>query len=62
MQRGVGLADGAVLRIDGNTVLRVPGWTVDAGYTSKTGRALVTEEPSLAVRQLFGAAPRGLGG
>ncbi len=57
-----GWLSGAVLRIDGNTVLRVRGWTVEDGYTSKTGRALVTEELSLAVRQLFGAAPRGLGG
>jgi NAD(P)-dependent dehydrogenase (short-subunit alcohol dehydrogenase family) len=57
-----GWLTGAVLRIDGNTVYRVRSWTVDDGYTSKSGRALETDELGLAIRRLYGAAPTGIGG
>jgi NAD(P)-dependent dehydrogenase (short-subunit alcohol dehydrogenase family) len=56
-----GWLSGAVLRVDGNTVMRVKGWTVDTGYTAASGEMLETEEVGLGVRKLFGAAPVGLG-
>jgi len=51
-----------VLRVDGNTVMNVKGWTVDSSYRSKSGQALTSEELGLGIRKLYGAAPRGLGG
>jgi hypothetical protein len=57
-----GWLSGAVLRIDGNTVRRVNGWTVEGGYTSKAGQALDVTELGLGIRKLYGAAPLGLGG
>jgi NAD(P)-dependent dehydrogenase (short-subunit alcohol dehydrogenase family) len=57
-----GWLSGAVLRVDGNTVRRVRGWTVEGGYTSTSGEALRSDEVGLGVRKLFGAAPLGLGG
>lgn len=57
-----GWLTGAVLRIDGNTLYRVRSWTVDDGYTSKSGRALETDELGLAIRRLYGAAPTGIAG
>jgi NAD(P)-dependent dehydrogenase (short-subunit alcohol dehydrogenase family) len=57
-----GWVSGNVLRVDGNTVRRVRGWTVEGGYKSKSGEALSTEELGVGIRQLFGAAPLGLAG
>jgi NAD(P)-dependent dehydrogenase (short-subunit alcohol dehydrogenase family) len=57
-----GWLSGNVLRVDGNTLRRVQGWTVAGSYTSKSGQALEVDELGLGVRQLFGAAPRGLAG
>jgi NAD(P)-dependent dehydrogenase (short-subunit alcohol dehydrogenase family) len=57
-----GWLSGAVLRIDGNTVRRVKGWTVDDGYTAKAGEALDVGELGLGIRKLYGVAPVGLGG
>jgi NAD(P)-dependent dehydrogenase (short-subunit alcohol dehydrogenase family) len=57
-----GWLSGAVLRVDGNTVRRVKGWTVEGGYTAKSKEALTADELSLGIRKLFGAAPIGLGG
>jgi NAD(P)-dependent dehydrogenase (short-subunit alcohol dehydrogenase family) len=57
-----GWLSGAVLRVDGNTVQRVKGWTVEGGYTSSSGQALTTDELGLGIRKLYGAAPLGLGG
>jgi NAD(P)-dependent dehydrogenase (short-subunit alcohol dehydrogenase family) len=57
-----GWLSGAVLRVDGNTVMRVRGWTVEGGYRSRSGEALTTEELGLGIRQLLGAAPVGLAG
>jgi NAD(P)-dependent dehydrogenase (short-subunit alcohol dehydrogenase family) len=57
-----GWLTGNVLRIDGNTLYRVHGWTVGDAYRSQSGEALTVTELGLGVRKLFGAAPRGLGG
>jgi NAD(P)-dependent dehydrogenase (short-subunit alcohol dehydrogenase family) len=58
-----GWLSGAVLRVDGNTVNRVEGWTVvGEGHRAKSGEALTFEELGLGLRKLHGAAPRGLGG
>jgi NAD(P)-dependent dehydrogenase (short-subunit alcohol dehydrogenase family) len=57
-----GWLSGAVLRVDGNTVMRVKGWSVDGRYTSQSREALTTEELGLGVRKVFGAAPLGLAG
>jgi NAD(P)-dependent dehydrogenase (short-subunit alcohol dehydrogenase family) len=57
-----GWLSGAVLRVDGNTVYKVKGWTVDGGYKASKGEALSTEELSLGIRKLYGAAPLGLAG
>jgi NAD(P)-dependent dehydrogenase (short-subunit alcohol dehydrogenase family) len=56
-----GWVSGAVLRVDGNTVMRVKGWTPEGGYTAASGEMLETDEVGLGVRKLFGAAPVGLG-
>jgi NAD(P)-dependent dehydrogenase (short-subunit alcohol dehydrogenase family) len=53
---------GAVLRVDGNTVQRVAGWTVGDGYRATSGEAFTVEELGLGMRKLFGVAPTGLGG
>jgi NAD(P)-dependent dehydrogenase (short-subunit alcohol dehydrogenase family) len=55
-----GWLSGAVLRVDGNTVMQVKGWTPEGGYTAKSGEMLETDEVGLGVRKLFGAAPVGL--
>jgi NAD(P)-dependent dehydrogenase (short-subunit alcohol dehydrogenase family) len=57
-----GWLTGAVLRIEGNTVHRMRGWTVDGSYTARSGRALSVEELSVGMRRLYGVAPSGLGG
>jgi NAD(P)-dependent dehydrogenase (short-subunit alcohol dehydrogenase family) len=57
-----GWLSGAVLRVDGNTVSAVQGYTVGPGYTAASGEMLTTEEVGLGLRKVFGAAPRGLGG
>jgi NAD(P)-dependent dehydrogenase (short-subunit alcohol dehydrogenase family) len=55
-----GWLTGQVLRVDGNTLVRVGGCTIDASYQSKTGEALVVEELGVGVRKLFGVFPEGL--
>lgn len=57
-----GWLSGSVLRVDGNAVQRVIGWTVGDGYTAASGEAVTFDELGLGMRKLFGAAPRGLGG
>lgn len=57
-----GWLSGSVLRVDGNTVRRVRGWTVEGGYKSTSGEALSADELGLGIRKLFGAAPLGLAG
>jgi NAD(P)-dependent dehydrogenase (short-subunit alcohol dehydrogenase family) len=50
---------GQVLRIDGNRVNRVRGWTIDGSHTSRTGLAVTAEELAEALPELYGAAPTG---
>jgi NAD(P)-dependent dehydrogenase (short-subunit alcohol dehydrogenase family) len=57
-----GWLTGAVLRVDGNTVRRVKGWSVEGGYTAASQKALTAEELGLGIRRLYGVAPLGLGG
>lgn len=57
-----GWLSGSILRVDGNTVSPLGGYTVGNGYRSSTGEALAFDELSLGLRKAFGAAPRGLGG
>jgi len=57
-----GWLSGTVLRVDGNSLQRVQGWTVCEGFRSASGRAFTVDELGLGIRKLFGAAPRGLGG
>jgi NAD(P)-dependent dehydrogenase (short-subunit alcohol dehydrogenase family) len=57
-----GWLSGNVLRVDGNSVYRVQGWTVGDGYTSASGEALTVDELGIGLRKLYGIAPRGLGG
>lgn len=55
-----GWVTGQVLRVDGNTLMRVGGYTIDAEYRSKGGEALVVDELGVGMRKLFGAFPPGL--
>ncbi|MGW1780500.1 SDR family NAD(P)-dependent oxidoreductase [Streptomyces sp. NPDC002143] len=50
---------GQVLRIEGNRLNRLQGWTVSGVYPSRSGEALTPEELMDAVPQLYGAAPAG---
>ena len=55
-----GWVTGQVLRVDGSTLMRVGGYTIDAEYQSKGGEALVVDELGVGMRKLFGAFPPGL--
>ncbi len=55
-----GWLTGQVLRVDGSTVMRVGGYTIDGSYASKTGEALTVGELGVGIRKLFGAFPAGL--
>lgn len=55
-----GWLTGQVLRVDGNTLMRVGGYTIEGSYPSKSGEALTVDELGLGVRKLFGAFPPGL--
>jgi NAD(P)-dependent dehydrogenase (short-subunit alcohol dehydrogenase family) len=57
-----GWLSGTVLRVDGNSLQRVQGWTVCEGFRSASGQAFTVDELGLGIRKLFGVAPRGLGG
>jgi NAD(P)-dependent dehydrogenase (short-subunit alcohol dehydrogenase family) len=58
-----GWLTGSVLRVDGNTLYRVNGYSIEpGGLTSSSGQALTYNELGIGVRKLFGAAPVGLGG
>jgi NAD(P)-dependent dehydrogenase (short-subunit alcohol dehydrogenase family) len=59
---GSGWLTGAVLRVDGNTVSPVEGWTVRPGFTAKGGEALELDEVDHGLRKVFGISPRPLGG
>jgi len=55
-----GWVTGQVLRVDGNTLMKVAGYSIEAEYASKSGEALTVDELSNGVRRLFGAFPAGL--
>jgi NAD(P)-dependent dehydrogenase (short-subunit alcohol dehydrogenase family) len=55
-----GWLTGQVLRVDGGTLMRVGGYTIDASYASKSGETLTVDELGVGVRKLFGAFPPGL--
>lgn len=55
-----GWLTGQVLRVDGSTLMRVGGYTIDAEYPSKSGEMLTVDELSTGMRKLFGAFPAGL--
>ncbi|MET7452941.1 SDR family NAD(P)-dependent oxidoreductase [Streptomyces sp. NPDC005574] len=50
---------GQILRIEGNRLNRLRGWTVAGVHPSRSGGALTTEELIDAVPQLYGALPAG---
>jgi NAD(P)-dependent dehydrogenase (short-subunit alcohol dehydrogenase family) len=51
---------GQVLRVDGNKLIRVGGYTMDDSYNSASGEALTVEELRVGIRKLYGAYPKGL--
>ena len=50
---------GQVLRIDGNKVNRLRGWTIAGVHTSRSGLAVTADELVEALPELYGAAPSG---
>lgn len=50
---------GQILRVDGNTVNRLRGWTITASHTGAPGAAVTAEELVDALPQLYGTAPTG---
>jgi hypothetical protein len=55
-----GWLTGQVLRVDGNTLMRVGGYTIQASYPSKSGQKLSVEELGVGMRKLYNAYPQGL--
>jgi NAD(P)-dependent dehydrogenase (short-subunit alcohol dehydrogenase family) len=55
-----GWLTGAILRIDGDLVSRVDGYTVGETFRARSGEAVTVEELSAMVRRLYGAMPLGL--
>ena len=55
-----GWVTGQVLRVDGDRLMKVGGYTIDATYPSKSGEALTVDELGIGMRKLFGAYPAGL--
>jgi NAD(P)-dependent dehydrogenase (short-subunit alcohol dehydrogenase family) len=51
---------GQVLRVDGNKLIRVGGYTMDDTYNSASGEALTVEELRVGIRKLYGTYPKGL--
>lgn len=51
---------GQILRVDGNKLIRVGGYTMDDTYNSASGEALTVDELRVGIRKLFGAYPKGL--
>ena len=51
---------GQVLRIEGRTLQRMQGWTIDAMYASRDGNRLQAEELVDAVPRRYGTMPTGL--
>jgi NAD(P)-dependent dehydrogenase (short-subunit alcohol dehydrogenase family) len=55
-----GWVTGQVLRVDGSTLMKVGGYTIDGSYESKGGEMLTVDELGTGMRKLFGAFPKGL--
>jgi len=55
-----GWLTGQVLRVDGGTLMRLGGYSIDASYQSRSGEALTIEELGVGARKLFNAFPQGL--
>lgn len=55
-----GWVTGQIFRVDGNTVMRVSGYTIDGTYESKGGEAVTTDELGVGMRKLFNTFPAGL--
>ncbi len=55
-----GWLSGQLLRIDGNQLLRVGGYSIDGEYSSQSGEKLTADELHIGIRKLFGAFPAGL--
>jgi NAD(P)-dependent dehydrogenase (short-subunit alcohol dehydrogenase family) len=55
-----GWLTGQLLRIDGNMLMRVGGYTIDGEYASQSGEKLTVEELDLGVAKLYGTFPQGL--
>jgi NAD(P)-dependent dehydrogenase (short-subunit alcohol dehydrogenase family) len=55
-----GWVTGQIIRVDGNKVMRVSGYTIDGTYESKSGEAVTTDELGVGMRKLFGTFPSGL--
>lgn len=51
---------GAILRVDGNTVSRVDGYTVGETFRAGNGEAVTVAELPALVRRLYGTMPLGL--
>jgi NAD(P)-dependent dehydrogenase (short-subunit alcohol dehydrogenase family) len=55
-----GWLTGAILRVDGNTVSRIDGYTVGETFRARGGEAVTVEELPAMVRRLYGVMPVGL--
>lgn len=55
-----GWLSGQVLRVDGDRLVRMTGWTGDADYRSRSGAALTPGELVDAVPALYGVLPAGV--
>jgi hypothetical protein len=50
---------GQVLRIDGDRVQRMRGWSVAGEYVGTTGKAATAEELVVGLPEIYGLAPTG---
>jgi NAD(P)-dependent dehydrogenase (short-subunit alcohol dehydrogenase family) len=55
-----GWLTGQILRVDGNTLIRVGGYSIGDSLPSASGEALTVDELRTGVRKLYGAYPQGL--
>ena len=51
---------GQVLRVVGNTVMRVAGYSIDTELRSASGEALTVDELRVGMRKLFKTYPTGI--
>jgi NAD(P)-dependent dehydrogenase (short-subunit alcohol dehydrogenase family) len=55
-----GWISGQLLRVDGNRLIKVGGYTLEEDYLAKSGEMLTVDELNVGMRKLFGAFPVGL--